>query len=77
MKTCSVHGCTRSRVSRGFCAAHYKRWRKLGNATDLRLLKRRPAYTNNIVDRDIQEAKEARRPARHIMRPGRDNWDED
>lgn len=28
-------------------------------------------------ERDIAEAKEARRPVRHIMRPGRDNWDED
>ena len=28
-------------------------------------------------ERDIAEAREARRPVRHIMRPGRDDWDDD
>lgn len=28
-------------------------------------------------ERDIAEAREARRPVRYIMRPGRDDWDDD
>lgn len=29
--TCQVEGCTRAVHARGWCAAHYKRWRRTGN----------------------------------------------
>ena len=30
-RTCSVEGCERSHFGRGYCNAHYKRWRKTGH----------------------------------------------
>lgn len=33
MKTCSVEGCNRKHVSKGFCGMHYARWKRLGNPT--------------------------------------------
>jgi hypothetical protein len=31
---CAIHGCTRPAVSRGWCATHYKRWRRTGTTAD-------------------------------------------
>lgn len=33
--TCSVVGCTRSMVARGWCHAHWRRWRRYGSPTAL------------------------------------------
>lgn len=52
------------------------RFPTLTSAIEAVRLKRLQLHTNNLVDY-IAEAKEARRPVRHIMRPGRDDWDDD
>lgn len=35
-RTCSVDGCDKPEKSRGWCSAHYERWRKHGTTDDLR-----------------------------------------
>lgn len=33
MKTCSVQNCQRKHLAKGFCLAHYQRWKKTGSTS--------------------------------------------
>lgn len=51
MKSCSVNGCTNRVLARGYCGAHYQRWRKHGNP----LVAVRP-YAAGIVKHPLYRA---------------------
>lgn len=44
-RTCSVEGCEHRHFGRGYCNAHYKRWRKTGEAGSPDVVLRAPTRT--------------------------------
>ncbi len=55
MKICTITGCDKSVKARGFCSAHYERWRRLGDPLGS---KPRPTLTERIerqVDRSASD----------------------
>jgi 5-methylcytosine-specific restriction endonuclease McrA len=59
--TCNADGCARTVLSRGFCGAHYQRFRKYGDATTRRALP--PRYPQPPKAQQMREWRQ-RNPAR-------------
>ena len=47
--TCTVEGCNRPAMSRGYCSMHHQRWRKYGDPTVVRVHRSRWAWTPNEI----------------------------
>lgn len=50
-RTCSIEGCERSHDARGFCARHYRQWRRAGNGPSV------PACSIDGCDRRAETAR--------------------
>lgn len=71
-KACSIDGCERQAVSRGWCHGHYQRWVRLGDVQPDRPLRRRVNFTCCVdgCDRDAVAKQLCRTHYRRMLATG-------